>query len=88
MKHLTGIRTAALRPDQLWRDSIAAGGKPYASGLAKAQGVAAASMELLTGPQPFDSALTFIKAHAETSSTSSTPQNSMDTLPLVASEAN
>jgi hypothetical protein len=26
MKHLVGIRTAALRPDRLWRDGIAAGG--------------------------------------------------------------
>jgi hypothetical protein len=29
MKHLVGIRSSALRPDRLWRDCIAAGGKPY-----------------------------------------------------------
>ena len=28
MKHLVGIRSRALRPDQLWHDCIAAGGKP------------------------------------------------------------
>ena len=74
MKHLIGIRAAALRPDQLWRDSIAAGGKPYASGLAEDRSVA----ELLTGPQPFDSVLTFMKAHAETSSNTSNLQNYLD----------
>jgi len=29
MKHLIGIRSRALRPDRLWHDCIAAGGKPY-----------------------------------------------------------
>jgi len=33
MKHLVGIRTGALRPDRLWRDSVAAGGKPCEGGL-------------------------------------------------------
>src|SRR5262249_9549842 len=60
MKHLVGIRAGALRPDQLWRDSIAAGGTPYASDSASA---AAASMELLSGQQPLESMLTFLKAH-------------------------
>jgi hypothetical protein len=32
MKHLIGIRTAALRPDRLWRDCIAAGGTPHEAG--------------------------------------------------------
>ena len=31
MKHLVGIRSRALRPDRLWRDCIAAGGKPNES---------------------------------------------------------
>ena len=31
MKHLVGIRSRALRPDRLWEDCIAAGGKPHAS---------------------------------------------------------
>ena len=31
MKHLVGIRSRALRPDRLWQDCIAAGGKPHAS---------------------------------------------------------
>jgi hypothetical protein len=31
MKHLVGISTGALRPDRLWRDCIAAGGKPNVS---------------------------------------------------------
>lgn len=29
MKHLVGIHSGALRPDRLWRDCIAAGGKPH-----------------------------------------------------------
>ncbi len=29
MKHLIGIRSRAFRPDRLWRDCIAVGGKPY-----------------------------------------------------------
>jgi hypothetical protein len=31
MKHLIGIRSRAFRPDRLWRDCIAAGGKPHGS---------------------------------------------------------
>ena len=31
MKHLVGIRSRALRPDRLWTDCIAAGGKPVAN---------------------------------------------------------
>jgi hypothetical protein len=54
--------------DQLWRDSIAAGAKPYASDLAENSSVAAASIALLRDAQAFESVLTFMKAHAETSS--------------------
>jgi hypothetical protein len=68
MKHLVGIRAVALRPDRLWRDTVAAGGKPYASGLGEGTSVATASMKPLKGPQPSDSVLTFLKAHAQTSS--------------------
>jgi hypothetical protein len=78
MKHLVGIRAAALRPDQLWRDSIAAGGKPYKSDVGEGRSVAAASMKLLPGPQPFESVLTFLKAHTETSSNTSNQQSFMD----------
>ena len=66
MKHLVGIRTVALRPDRLWRDSVAAGGKPYENGLGEGASVATASMKPLKGPQPSDSVLTFLKAHAQT----------------------
>ena len=31
MKHLVGIRSRALRPDRLWKDCIAAGGRPNAN---------------------------------------------------------
>ena len=31
MKHLVGLRSRALRPDQLWHDCIAVGGKPCQS---------------------------------------------------------
>jgi hypothetical protein len=78
IKHLVGIRAAALRPDQLWRDSIAAGGKPHASDFAEGRSVAAPSLALLKDPQAFDSALTFMKAHAETSSNPSNQQGYMD----------
>ena len=67
MKHLVGVRGAALRPDRLWRDSIAAGGKPFSNNLAQDPNVAAASLKLLQEPEPFESMLTFLKAHAETS---------------------
>src|SRR5262245_50481056 len=75
MKHLVGIRAAALRPDQLWRDSIAAGGKPYETDSAS---VAAVSMELLKGQQPFESVLTFLKAHADTSNATVNQQSWWD----------
>ena len=78
MKHLVGIRATAWRPDQLWRDSIAAGGKPYESDLGERPSGAAASMKLLKDPQPFDSVLTFLKAHAERSSNTVNPQSFMD----------
>ena len=68
MKHLVGIRAVALRPDRLWRDSVAAGGKPHESGLGEGASVATASMKPLKGPQPSDSVLTFLKAHAQISS--------------------
>lgn len=35
-------------------------------------------MKLLKDPQPFDSVLTFLKAHAETSSNTVNPQSLMD----------
>jgi hypothetical protein len=78
MKHLVGIRGASLRPDQLWRDSVAAGGKPYESELAEPPSVAAASMELLKPPRSFASVLSFMKAHAETSSNTSNQPSYMD----------
>jgi len=79
MKHLVGIHGVALRPDRLWRDSIAAGGKPYnKDDLAQGLSVAAASRKLLNGPEPFESMLTFLKAHAETSNTSINQQSYMD----------
>ena len=68
MKHLVGVRAAAFRPDRLWRVSLAAGGKSYASGLGERSRDAAASMTLLKDSQPSDSVLTFLKAHAQTSS--------------------
>ena len=67
MKHLVGISAAALRPDRLWRASIAAGGKPYESGLAEGSSVAAAAMKPLKGLEPSASMLSFLKAHAYTS---------------------
>jgi hypothetical protein len=69
MKHLLATRPAALRPDQLWRDSIAAGGQPYASDLAQDTSIAATALELL-----LDCVLSFMKAHAETSRNASTQQ--------------
>ena len=65
MKHLVGIRAAALRPDRLWRLSLAVGGESYESG--PGEGSAADSMTLLKGPQPSESVLTFLKVHAQTS---------------------
>jgi hypothetical protein len=59
IKHLVGIRTSALRPDPLWRDSLRAGGRPYQPGPGEATGVA-------------DAMLTFLKGHAQT--TADNPQ--------------
>jgi hypothetical protein len=70
MKHLVGIRTGALRPDRLWRDSVAAGGRPYESSLYESslgEGSSEAAPSRLPGPQPSDSVLTFLKAHAQSS---------------------
>jgi hypothetical protein len=75
MKHLVGIRTGALRPDRLWRDSVAAGGRPYESSLYQGglyasslgEGSAEAAPSRLPGPQPSDSVLTFLRAHSQTS---------------------
>ena len=75
MKHLVGIRAAVWRPDQLLRDSIAAGGKPYAGDVPS---VAVASMDLPMGPQPFDCVLSFLKAHAETWTNTINPQSCWD----------
>src|SRR5262245_64442017 len=55
MKHLVGIRTGALRPDRLWRDSIAAGGTPYQGGSRESdpgQGSHAAAPSRLPDAQP------------------------------------
>jgi hypothetical protein len=67
MKHLVGLRTPALRPDRLWRDSIAAGGRPYETRLGDGSTVAAAAMTPLKDAQPSDSMLAFLKAHAQSS---------------------
>jgi hypothetical protein len=56
IKHLVGIRTSALRPDPLWRNSLAAGGRPYAPGPGEASSAA-------------DAMLAFVKAHALSSDT-------------------
>jgi hypothetical protein len=78
MRHLVGIRAPALRPDRLWRASLAAGGKSYEGGLAAGSRAASASMTLLGGPQPSDSLLVFLKAHAQMSSDTVKQQNWMD----------
>ena len=75
MKHLVGIRTGALRPDRLWRDSVAAGGRPYESSLDEdspyksnlCEESREAAPARLPAPQPSDSMLTFLRAHAQTS---------------------
>jgi len=68
MKHLVGIRSAALRPDRLWRDTLIAGGKPYENSPSEESSVAAAAMTRPGGPRLSHSLLTFLKAHAQTSS--------------------
>jgi hypothetical protein len=70
MKHLVGVRTTTLRPDQLLRDCLAAGGRPYESAPAERSSAAVASMTLQKGPQPSDPVLTFLKTHAQTSNSS------------------
>ena len=78
MKHLVGIHTGALRPDRLWRDSIVAGGKPYENRVGEGSRVAAASMSPVKAPQPSDSVLTFLKAHAQISSNTNRQQTWLD----------
>jgi hypothetical protein len=78
MKHLVGIRSAALRPDRLWRASLAAGGRSYATGRGEEPHVATTSATLLKGPQPCDSILTFLKVHAQTSSSTVKQQSWID----------
>jgi len=63
MQHLVGIRTGAWRPDRLWQDSIAAGGTPHVT----TPSVAEVSTSP-THPDQSDSVLTFLRAHAQTSS--------------------
>jgi len=65
MKHLVGIRTAALRPDRLWRHCLAAGGRPYGYDAGKGSMVAVASLAPRRDPQPGPAVLTFLKAHAQ-----------------------
>ena len=86
MKHLVGIRTGALRPDRLWRDSVAAGGRPYESSSYESslyenrlyegslgEGSREAAPSRLPGPQPSDSVLAFLRAHAQTSTDTKQP---------------
>jgi hypothetical protein len=57
-----------LRPDRLWRDSVAAGGRPYESSSCESslgEGSREAAPARLPGPQPSDSVL--LRAHAQTS---------------------
>jgi hypothetical protein len=61
IKHLVGIRAAALRPDRL-RVRLGAGSKSYRSGLGERSRVAA----LQKGSRPSDSALNFLNTHAQT----------------------
>jgi hypothetical protein len=77
MKHLVGIRAAALRPDRLWQVSLAAGGKSYESCSGDGSIVAAGSVTL-KGSQAGDSLLTFLKAHAQTSISTVKQQSWMD----------
>jgi hypothetical protein len=70
MKHLVGIRAAALRPDRLWRATLAAGGKPYEFGVSEGPAVALASPTPHQALGLLDSMLTFLKAHAQTASNS------------------
>jgi hypothetical protein len=74
MQHLVGIRPGAWRPDRLWHDSIAAGGTPHQTGLRA--GSVVAELPASKDPQPSASVLTFLRAHAQTSS--DTPSNWAD----------
>src|SRR5262249_7918527 len=78
MKHLVGIRAAALRPDRLWQVSLEAGGKSYDSGIGEGSFGAAGSVAPLKDQQPSDTMLTFLKAHAQTSSNTIKQQSWMD----------
>jgi hypothetical protein len=78
MKHLVGIRAAALRPDRLWQVSLAAGGKSLESGIGRGSFGAAGSVTLSKDQQPFDSVLTFLKGHAQTSSNTVEQQSWMN----------
>jgi hypothetical protein len=81
MKHLVGIRTGAWRPDRLWRDSIAAGGRPCESGSHESSrhesSVGEGSREAVpsrpSDAQPSDSVLTFLRAHAQTAGDTKQP---------------
>jgi hypothetical protein len=72
MKHLVGIRAAALRPDRLWRVSLAAGGKAYESSIGER------TVTLLNDQLTPESVLTFMKAHAQMSSNTAKQQSWMD----------
>jgi len=78
MKHLVGIRAAALRPDRLWQVSLDAGGNFYDSGIGEGSLGAAGPVTLLKDQQPSDSMLTFLKAHAQNSSNTIKQQSWMD----------
>jgi hypothetical protein len=78
MRHLVGIRATALRPDRLWRVSLAAGGKSYEGGLGEGSRAAAASTTPPGDPLPSHSVLAFLKAHAQTSSDTVKQQSWMD----------
>jgi hypothetical protein len=74
MKHLVGVRAAALRPDRLWRVSLAVGGKSYVCWPGEGSRVALASVTPPNGPQPPDGVLSFLQAHAQTTSDPLTQQ--------------
>src|SRR5215467_194995 len=78
MKHLVGVRAAALRPDRLWQVSLAVGGKAYERNLGERCFGAADFVALSNDQQTFDSVLTFMKAHAQMSSSAAKQQSWMD----------
>jgi hypothetical protein len=68
MKHLVGIRTAALRPDRLWHHCIAAGGKPLGSLVSAISRAAVASASPAAAHMQtpsLDRALAMIKTYAQ-----------------------